>query len=61
MTMSPDERRSPQCPPVSAMTVVGVILAQGTIRLIDRRNYLARLTKERVSTDVLTSQGESRE
>jgi len=43
------------------MAVVGVILARGVIRLIEKQNDLAQLTKERVSTDVLANQGESRE
>ena len=48
-------------PSPSPMAIVGVILAQGVIRLIEKQNDLAQLTEERVSTDVLANQGESRE
>ena len=37
-------------PSPSPMAVVGVILAQGVIRLIDRQNRLARVESQRPST-----------
>ncbi len=39
----------------SPMAIVGAILAQGVIRVIESQYQLAKFTEERVSTGVLTT------
>jgi hypothetical protein len=40
---------------LSPMAIVGAILAQGVIRLIEGQDLLDKLTEERVHTGVLTT------
>ena len=63
---TPNQLSTPrtQLPTLSPMAIVGAILAQGVIRLIERQKkqvQLDKLTEESVSTEVLTTQENPRD
>lgn len=54
--MNTDQKQNPAARSISSpMAIVGAILAQGVIRLIEGQYLLAKLTEERVHTGVLTT------
>lgn len=54
--MNTDQKQKPEAGHIaSPMAIVGAILAQGVIRLIEGQDLLDKLTEERVHTGVLTT------
>jgi hypothetical protein len=54
--MNTDQKQKPAARSTSSpMAIVGAILAQGVIRLIEGQDLLDKLTEERVHTGVLTT------
>ena len=48
--------RTRNTPPPTPANIIGAILAQGVIRLLERQKHLAELTEERVHGGLLPTQ-----